>query len=251
VRADPGGPYGLPHHGHPVGVDARQLPREMRLGREVELVEHASLPRSHRRGRRRAEVRNGEQVQIAKTLAAPHAPAKLRDRRLVVEVPSRGDPIHEEVVHHELACVGGVLRRQPQPGKDRLAHVRADLRVLLERPGRVGPTLAHVVKERRQKERHGARDLGRQARPERVLVRELAARKLAQAIDGRDRVNVDRIHMVDVVVDATGHREKLGHHREEQPHVVELTDHRAPPGRRLRHRRHELHEELRRLGLAA
>ena len=57
-----------------------------------------------------------------------------------------------------------------------------------------------------------------------ILVRELAARELAQAIDGGHRVNVDRVHVVDVVVHAAGDRPKLRHHREEQAHVVQLAD---------------------------
>ena len=82
---------------------------------------------------------------------------------------------------------------------------------------------------------------------ERKLVRELAARELPQAIDRGHRVNVDRVHVVDVVVHAARDREKLRHHREQQPDVVQLADHRAAPRPRLGHGAHELDEERRRL----
>ncbi len=46
-------------------------------------------------------------------------------------------------------------------------------------------------------------------------------------------MNVDGVHVVDVVVHAAGDGQKLGHHREQQPHVVQLADDRPAPRARL------------------
>ena len=131
-----------------------------------------------------------------------------------------------------------------------VAELRARPRVVLARAARVRPPLADVVQQRRQEERARARDLGGEARRERELVRELAARELPQPVDRGHRVNVHRVHVVDVVVHAARDRQKLGHHREQQPHVVELADDRPAARARLGHGAHELHEERRRLGAA-
>ena len=99
-----------------------------------------------------------------------------------------------------------------------------------------------------RKSGRGPRDLGGEARRERELVRELAARELPQPIERGHRVNVDRVHVVDVVVHAPGHGQKLGHHREQEPHVVQLADDRPAAHARLGDGAHEVDEERRRLG---
>ena len=101
-------------------------------------------------------------------------------------------------------------------------------------------------KQRREKEHVRARDFGREARGERVLGGELAARERAQPIDRGDRVNVDRVRVVHVVVHAPDDRRKLGDHRHEQAHVVELLQHRSVAQPRALHHRAEPHEEPRR-----
>ena len=80
-------------------------------------------------------------------------------------------------------------------------------------------------------------------------MRELAAAERAQAIERRHAVNVDRIHMVDVVMDAPRHRRELGNHREQKADVMELAGDRAALGLRFWDRAHQIDEE--RAGLAA
>ncbi len=250
-RPVPRGPHGVADTRDALGIRPRLLPREVRFGGEVELVEHARLPRRHRRGRRRREVGHREEVQVAQPFAAANAAAKLLDRRHVVEVAASGHVVHEQVLHDELLRLLDVLAAQAEARQDLRAEVGARLRVVLARAVGVRPALAHVVEERRQKERTRARDLRGEARGERELGRELAARELPEAIERGHRVHVDRVHVVDVVVHAAGDGEKLRHHREQQAHVVELADHRAAAGPGLGDRADELDEELARLRVRA
>jgi hypothetical protein len=242
----------LPHRAYPLrnardalGVGAGLLPREVRLGGEVQLLEHARFPRVHRRGRGRGHVRHREQIQVAQALAPAQVLAELVDGCDVVEVAVRGDVVHEQVVAHEGARLVDVFLHDAEAWQDALAELGPRARVVLSRAGLVGVALAHVVQQRRQKKRHRARDLGSQARGERVLVRELAARELAQAIDGGHGVNVDRVHVVDVVMHAPGDGAELRDHREQQPRVVQVAHDGSARAFHLRHRAHELHEELR------
>ena len=124
----------------------------------------------------------------------------------------------------------------------RVAQFRAALRMVLSRAARVRVPLADVVEERREKERPRARHLGGEAGGERILVRELAAAQRAEAVERGDRVNVDRVHMVHVVVNAPRHRGELRDHREQEPTSwSSLKSTRA--GARLGHRAHELDEQ--------
>ena len=163
----------------------------------------------------------------------------------------RRDLVHEQVVAHELPRFVHLFAQEAEPRQDPVAELRPRARVVLARSGRVRIPLADVVKERRQKERARTGDLRREARRERELVRQLTARELAQAIDRGHRVHVDRVHMIDVVMDAPDDGQKLRHHGQEQARVVEVTDD-GPAGRpRLRNGAHELHEQVRRPGARA
>ncbi len=88
------------------------------------------------------------------------------------------------------------------------------------------------MQEGREKEGRRPRDLRGEARREGHLVRELAARELAEAIDRGHGVNVDRVDVVDVMMHAPDDGQKLRHHGEEQADVVKLADDRA--ARRVR-----------------
>ena len=75
---------------------------------------------------------------------------------------------------------------------------------------------ADVVQQRREEQHLRPRDLGGQARRQRVLGRELAAAERAQAVDGGNRMHVDRVHVIDVVMHAADDRRKLGDHRRQE-----------------------------------
>ena len=62
-----------------------------------------------------------------------------------------------------------------------------------------------------------------------MLLRELSPGERAEAVDRRHAVNVDGVHVVDVVMHAPGHGQKLRDHRQEEPHVVQLADDRPAP----------------------
>jgi hypothetical protein len=237
---------GPDHAREPLGVRARLDAREVPLGREVELLEHPRLPRGHRRGRGRGHVDHREEVKVAEALAAAEALAKLGDRRDVVEVAVRGHVVHEEVIADELPRVRDVFGRRVQARQDAIAELGAGAGVVLSRAGGVGVALADVVEQRREKERPRARGLGREPRRERELVRELTPREETQPVEGGDGVNVDGVHMVDVVVDAAGHGSELRDHREEEAGVMHPADDRAARRGALVHRAYELDEELRR-----
>ena len=84
-----------------------------------------------------------------------------------------------------------------------------------------------------------------------MLLRELAARERTEAVERGDAVNVDREHMVDVVVHAACDRGELGEHRQEEADVVELGHDRAAAGGRLGDGAGEVHEETPCLGARA
>ena len=182
----------------------------------------------------------GEVVERSATVSrnrslSPSRPRRPQQNSSMVAGSSRSRRVAtwyiNEVLATSVACLVDVLRRRNRGAARIVSHSSAPrLGVVLARPAGVGPTLAHVVQKRRQEERPRAGNLRCEAGGERVVVRELAARELAKAVDRRHRVNVDRVHMVDVVVYATGDGEKLRHHRQEQADVVELADHRTAPG---------------------
>ncbi len=101
------------------------------------------------------------------------------------------------------------------------------------------------MQESREKQRTRTRDLRREARRKGKLLGELAARQLAQPIDRGHRMNVDRVHVVNVVVHPPRHGEKLRHHREQEADLVELADDRPAARSRLRHRANQVDEDRR------
>jgi predicted metalloprotease len=56
---------------------------------------------------------------------------------------------------------------------------------------------------------------------------ELAAHERREVIHRGDRVNVDGVHVVRVVVNPPDHRGKLGDHGQEQAEIVQLAQHRC------------------------
>ena len=82
-------------------------------------------------------------------------------------------------------------------------------------------------------ERQRARRFRGQLTRERLLEREVATHQRAQAIDGRDGVNVDRVHVIDVVLHASRDRLELRDHRQQQAQLVQLTEDRVATQRDL------------------
>ena len=151
----------------------------------------------------------------------------------------------------ELARLVDVLGREAEARQDVLAELGARLRVVLARAARVGPPLADVVQQRREEERPRARDLGGEARRERELVRELAARELPQAIDARppsERRPCTRGRRRGAR--ARSRARNSGIIARSRPDVVQLAHDRPAARARLGHRADELDEERRGLRAA-
>ena len=91
-----------------------RLTRQVRVGGEVELVEHARLPRGHRGGAGGGEIGDGEQVEIAQPLAPVHLARELGDRGRVLEIAARGHVVHEKVLQDEVAALLDVLGGRPR-----------------------------------------------------------------------------------------------------------------------------------------
>jgi hypothetical protein len=108
--------------------------------------------------------------------------------------------IHEQVIEHELPNLVDVLLAQAESREDDLAELGPNERVALGRTGRPRPSLADVMKERREKEGTRARDLCGETGREWELVRELASSKLSETIDSGHGVNIDSVHVIDVVM---------------------------------------------------
>jgi hypothetical protein len=215
-----------------------RLTRHVRIGGEEEVVEHASLPRCHRGGAGRGEIGHGQKVKIAQTFAPMNLARELADRRLVFQIAARGHVVHEKVLQDEMAALVDVFRGKAEAREDVTRHVGASLRVVFATNG-----FAHIVKQRGQEEHGGARHLGGEPAREGIVIGQIAPDERAQPIHRRHRVHVDRVDMVEVVVNSADHRRKLRDHRHEQTDVVQLAQHRALPEARFLGGRGELHEE--------
>src|SRR5687767_1947473 len=60
-----------------------------------------------------------------------------------------------------------------------------------------------------------------------MLRRPLSAAELTQSVHGGNRVRVDRVDVIDVVMHASNDRRKLGDQRGQEPDVVQLLEHAA------------------------
>ncbi len=144
-----------------------------------------------------------------------HFAAKLLERPRVVDVATRRNVIHAEVLQHVMRHLGCVGFAEAETSEDVFGEVGAALGVMF-----AAAVLADIVQERGEEERMGTRNFGRQPARKGVLAREIAAAERAQQIDRRYRVNVDRVHVINVVMNAAHDRKKFRNHCDDEPDVV-------------------------------
>ena len=214
----------------PSGAPGRSVRRidPVAVGGEVELVEHPRLPRRHRRRRGRGEVGDREEVEIAQPLATAHEAAELLDRRR----RRRGRAASPRGTSRGAGGRAGAPRRRPRRrGRGAAGCASQSSAPLCEwffrEPLASGYPLPTSWSSVARKSGAGAQSRRRGGEASGYSCASSPRASGAQAVDRGDRVNVDRVHVVDVVVDAPGHREKLRHHRQEQPDVVQLASDRA------------------------
>ena len=123
-------------------------------------------------------------------------------------------------------------------------HLSGDRRTVLG--VLAAPGLADRVEQDGQEERPPARRLGGIALGQAEVEPGAAAEELSQPVDGPDRVNVDRIDVIDVVVNTPEERLELGDHGDEQAHLVELGQD-GPTAGDLARVLEQVEEDLRRL----
>ena len=119
---------------------------------------------------------------------------------------------------HEELDEADVLLGPAEPPADRDGEARADLAV------RAAVGLADVVEQRPERERDAVLDLLERLRRHREVVGVIAARERVQAAHGVERVLVDRVHVIDVVLHAARRRLPLGHERREHAEVLHLLE---------------------------
>ncbi len=188
-------------------------------GARVEFVEQPGLPGGHRGGRCGREVGHGEEEERLQPPRVAHEGRHLRERRRVGEVSAGREVVEREVLEDEPGHRRGVLGVEPEAGGDRRGHLRAHLAV------RAAVALADVVQQRREQQHLAAVDAGHQPGGQREVRPQLAAAEGVQPVDRGHRVNVHRVHVIDVVLDARCHRGELGDEGEHEAEVVEVGEH--------------------------
>ena len=209
----------------------------------VKLAQQRLLPARHRVGRHGGEIAEGEQVELVQVLLVAAERGEVGDHAHVVEVaPLRHLPHHQVLADQELDPPD-VLLRDPQAAADGHRQAGADLAV------RAAVGLADVVEQRaggqRHRPGHRAHRLGRH----RELIGVVATAERVQPPDRVERVLVDGVDVIDVVLHAARRRLPLRHQRGQQPEVLHLLEARriglvAPVA-------DDLHEAAARVGIGA
>ena len=157
----------------------------------------------------------------------------------VGEIAPLRDVAHQQVLEHEE--VGDLLlaRGEPEPRSERLHQLEPALRVV------AAHALAGVVEQHPQVERERVGEILQLARELGLRVGEVSGPQRVEPLHREQRVNVDGVHMVEVVLVVRGHPPELGHHRPEHAGLVQLEQLLAP-GARPREQPLELghHREL-------
>src|SRR3954471_17457518 len=101
------------------------------------------------------------------------------------------------MLQDQVTAVGNLGLCEAEPSQYAARHLRTALRVIASTDG-----LADVVQQRRQIQYSRSVYFSRQPRGQRLISNQLTSGQSAQAIDGRDRVNVDRVHVINIVMNA-------------------------------------------------
>ena len=166
-----------------------------------------------------ARSQNVSRYSSRRFSSSPHSAAKSEIMPEVVEIaPLRHLP-HDQVLADQELDPLDVFLVDAQPAADRDRQPGADLAV------RAAVGLADVVEQRpdRQRRPGACTSLDRLAR-DRERRRVIAARERVQPPDRVQRVLVDGVHVVDVVLHAARRRLPLGHDRGQQAQVLHLLE---------------------------
>ena len=208
-------------------ISARSVPEQIgaapqeRQGAGVELREQSLLPARHRVRRDRSEIAEGQDVELAQVLLVLAEAGEVRDHPEVLEIPSLGHLAHHQVLADQELDPLDVLLLDAQALADRDGDPSADLAV------RAAVGLADVVEQRSQRQRHRPLHLLDRLGGDRELLRVIAALERVQPPHRVQRVLVDGIDVIDVVLHAASGGLPLGHHGRQQTLVLHLLQ----PGR--------------------
>jgi hypothetical protein len=171
-----------------------------------------------------------------------HVVREVFDGLRIVEVAPRRHVVHAEVLLHEVLDLDDVVRLNPEALKDDPGELRAALRMRF-----ASDVLADVMEQRGHEDHVRPGHFDGEPRGERVFASELTTSQRAHPIDSRDRVHVDGVDVIDVVVHAPDHRRKLRNHREQEADLVELGEQGVLLELDAARRAHEAPEQARRL----
>ena len=170
------------------------------LGRlVVQFPQQGPLPFGPRIGRNSRQVGVRNQVERPQPFLVGEQTGELGDHLVVVEIAPPRNHHHVLVVLHEEAQHGSFLLVQPHPLAQFLGHLNAACDVVVALP------LAHIVQEHREKQQIAARTLGEDIRHAPLLLTECF-----QIFQRNQRVLINRVDVVNVVLDQAGQPLELG-----------------------------------------
>ncbi len=207
----------------------------------IDLAQQARLPAVPDLGPDRADVGGGQHQEQLQPLGRLHLRREILDRLGIVDVALEGGVAHKEVPAHQPRHRLGLLVGETQAPPELLRDAFAQDRVV------AAAALGDVVQQHREEERaarvDGRHDRGR----ERQLVLELPRLDVVQDADREDRVLVDRVVVVHVVLHLRDHAAEIRHEAAEDAGLV----HAPERGRGILARGQDLHEEPVRLRIGA
>ena len=211
------------------------------LGGVVELAQQRRLPAVPHVGPDGADVAHRQHQQKPQALGRLHQGGEGVDGLGIHQVALEGGARHGEVVAHQPRHGLGLGGAQPQARPELQGDVGAQHRVI------AAAALGDVVQQHGEIEHRPRQDLVHHVGRQRMVFFQRAVLDARQDADRPDRVLVDRVGVIHVVLRLGDDPAEIGHEAAEHAGLVEATQRRL----RIVLRRHHLHEQPVGLGIGA
>src|SRR5205085_6084322 len=187
----------------------------------VELAQQRRLPTIPHLRTDGANVRDSQHQEQLQSLRRLHALDKITDRLPITDIELEGGAAHQQVPAHQPGDRLGLLRGKPQTGAEFQSDLLAELRVI------AATALGDIVQQHREIKSAAGHDRRHQLGSQWELRFEKPALDLVQDADCEQRVLIDRVDMVHVVLHLSHDTAEIGNEAAEDPGLVH------PPQRRF------------------
>src|SRR5215472_13313113 len=170
----------------------------------IKLAQQCCLPTAPHLRPDGADVSDSQYQKKLEPFRGLHALHKGADRLRVANVELEGGTAHQKVPAHEPRDCFGLLVREPQPWAEPQRYLLADFRMI------AAAALCDVVQQYREVKSTTRHDRRRQLGCKRELVFEEPGFDLMQDPDREQRMLVDRVDMVHVILHLCDDASKIG-----------------------------------------